>query len=124
MGFRTGFASEAIDRRESYGRHRTLEYLFSPQPYQESTMENATRDYHEELGSVEFSHESDGSVTARDTETGLARGGDTRAEALSQLAEVLALHQGDGEPVTDADLREFGLDPDDVDDKPLPEFMQ
>jgi len=87
-------------------------------------MASKTRDDHEELGSVEFSHESDGSITALDTETGLARGGDTRAEALSQLAEVLALHQGEGEPVTDDDLREFGLDPDDVDDKPLPDFMQ
>jgi len=87
-------------------------------------MASPNRDDLTELGSVEFNHESDGSITARDSETGLARGGDTCAEALSQLAEVLALHQGDGEPVTDDDLCEFGLDPDDVDDKPLPDFMQ
>jgi len=87
-------------------------------------MASETRDTHEKLGSVEFSHEPDGSITARDTETGLARGGYTRAEALSQLAEVLALHQGEGEPVTDDDLREFGLDPEGVDDKPLPDIMQ
>lgn len=58
---------------------------------------------------VEFVREDDGSITARDLETGLARGGDSRAEALAQLAEVLALHEGRGEPVTDADLREMGL---------------
>ncbi|WP_159904669.1 type II toxin-antitoxin system HicB family antitoxin [Salinirussus salinus] len=52
---------------------------------------------------VEFIHEDDGSVTARDLETGLARGGETRAEALAQLAEVLRLEAGGGEPVDDPD---------------------
>lgn len=50
---------------------------------------------------VEFVREKDGSVTARDLETGLARGGATRAEALAQLAEVLALEEGRGEPIDD-----------------------
>jgi hypothetical protein len=52
---------------------------------------------------VEFIREDDGSVTARDLETGLARGGETRAEALAQLAEVLRLEAGGGEPVDDPD---------------------
>lgn len=52
---------------------------------------------------VEFIHENDGSVTARDLETGLARGGETRAEALAQLAEVLRLEGGGGEPIDDPD---------------------
>jgi hypothetical protein len=73
---------------------------------------------------VEFIREDDGSITARDLETGLARGGDSRADALAELAEVLELHEGRGEPVTDEDLREMGLDPDDEDNKELPEFMK
>lgn len=62
---------------------------------------------------VKFVHEEDGSVTARDLETGLARGGATRSEALAQLAEVLALEEGRGEPIDDPEpfLREeLGLD--------------
>jgi len=73
---------------------------------------------------VEFVHEDDGSITARDKETGVASFGDTKAEALRMLAEALELHEGGGEPVTDEDLREMGVDPDDTDDEELPEFMQ
>lgn len=63
---------------------------------------------------VEFIHEDDGSITARDLETGLARGGDSKAEALAQLAEVLALQEGEGEPIDDPDafLEEIGVDDD------------
>jgi len=79
-------------------------------------MASATKDGTEESDGVEFIHESDGSITARDRETGLARGGDTRAEALSQLAEVLALENGEGERIDDEDefLEELGIDPDEV----------
>ena len=77
---------------------------------------------------VEFIHEDDGSVTARDLETGLARGGDTRAEALTALAEVLRLEDGGGEPIDEPDefLRaEMNIDPDDLTEHDeLPEFMQ
>lgn len=73
---------------------------------------------------VEFIHEEDGSITARDKETGVASFGDTKAEALRMLAEAIELHEGGGEPVTDEDLCEMGLDPDDEDDRELPEFMQ
>ncbi|ELY86761.1 type II toxin-antitoxin system HicB family antitoxin [Natrinema altunense] len=73
---------------------------------------------------VEFVHEDDGSITAVDLETGVASFGDSKAEALSMLAEALELHEGGGEPVTDADLEEWGLDPDVTGDKELPEFMQ
>lgn len=63
---------------------------------------------------VEFIHEDDGTITARDDETGLARGGDTRSAALSQLAEVLALAEGRGEPIEDSEafLQDLGIDPD------------
>jgi len=73
---------------------------------------------------VEFIHEDDGSITARDIETGIASYGDTKAEALGMLAEALTLHEGGGEPVTDEDLEEWGLDTDAGDDEPLPDFMQ
>jgi Uncharacterised protein family (UPF0150). len=73
---------------------------------------------------VEFIHEDDGSITARDKETGVASFGDTKAEALRMLAEALELHEGGGEPVTDEDLREMGLDPDDTGDEELPDFMR
>jgi len=73
---------------------------------------------------VEFIHEEDGSITARDRETGVASFGDTKSEALRMLAEALELHEGGGEPVTDEDLREMGLDPDDEGDEELPGFMR
>lgn len=86
-------------------------------------MASTPRDEHTEEG-VEFIHEDDGSITARDSETGVASFGDTKAEALRMLAEALELHEGGGEPVTDDDLREMGLDPGDKGDKELPDFMQ
>lgn len=85
-------------------------------------MASATRDNQSE--GVEFIHEDDGRITARDIETGVASYGETKAEALVMLAEALSLHAGEGDPVTDDTLREFGLDPEDTDDEPLPEFMQ
>jgi predicted RNase H-like HicB family nuclease len=73
---------------------------------------------------VEFIHEDDGSITAKDVETGVASFGDTKAEALRMLAEALELHEGSGEPVSDEDLREMGLDPAEVGDEDIPEFME
>ncbi len=74
---------------------------------------HADRDEDEPEG-VEFIHEDDGSITARDLETGLARGGDSKADALAQLAEVLALHDDEGEPIDDPDafLDEIGVETD------------
>lgn len=77
---------------------------------------------------VEFVREDDGTITARDLETGLARGGDSRAEALAQLAEVLELQEGGGEDIENPDeyLRdELGIEPDERDgDESLPEFLR
>ncbi|AWB26880.1 type II toxin-antitoxin system HicB family antitoxin [Halococcoides cellulosivorans] len=74
-------------------------------------MATRTRDDSDDEG-VEFIHDDDGSITARDTETGVASFGETKAEALRMLAEALTLHEGGGEPVTDEDLEDWGLDPD------------
>lgn len=52
-------------------------------------------------------------------EVGVASQGRTREEALENLDEAVALHEGEaGEPVTDDDLREFGIDPEAVPDEP------
>lgn len=86
-------------------------------------MASTTREDDSEEG-VEFVHEDDGRITARDTETGVASYGETKVEALRMLAEALELHEEGGEPVDDADLRELGLDPDEEDDESVPEFMR
>lgn len=51
------------------------------------------RDESDDEEGVEFVQEDDGSITARDKETGVASFGDTKAEALAMLAEV-TLHEG------------------------------
>jgi len=84
-------------------------------------MTNATRENQSE--GVEFIHEDDGRITARDIETRVAAYGETKAEALAMLAEALELHAGGGEPVSDKDLRKFGLDPSATRNKLLPDFM-
>jgi len=86
-------------------------------------MASATSDESPEEG-VEFIHEDDGQITARDLETGVASFGETKTEALRMLAEALELHEGGGEPVTDDDLEEWGIEDVELGDKELPEFMQ
>jgi len=85
-------------------------------------MATATRDDGSE--GVTFIHEDDGQITAVDLETGVASFGNSKPEALAMLAEALELHEGGGEPVTDADLKAWGLNPDEERDRELPEFMQ
>ncbi|PSP78507.1 type II toxin-antitoxin system HicB family antitoxin [Halobacteriales archaeon QS_1_68_20] len=61
----------------------------------------------------------DGWWTATDVEAGVASQGETRQEALANLDEAVALHRGEiGRPVTDDDLRELGVDPEEVPDEP------
>jgi predicted RNase H-like HicB family nuclease len=68
---------------------------------------------------IRLIEEDDGWWSAVDEETGVASQGETRSEALANLDEAVALHKGEiGEPVTDADLRDLGLDPDEVPDAP------
>ncbi len=86
-------------------------------------MASATHDPSNGEG-VEFIHEDDGSITAKDIETGVASFGDTKAEALRMLAEAIELHEGGGEPVTDEDLEEWGLEDEGPGDEELPDYMQ
>jgi len=62
--------------------------------------------------------EETGLWSAVDEEEGVASQGETRVEALENLDEAVALHKGEiGEPVTDEDLREWGIDPDEASDE-------
>lgn len=61
-------------------------------------------------GSVRFVLEGDGRVTAVDVETGVASFGDSKAEALRQLADALDAHE---RAQTDADADE-DIDPADA----------
>ena len=54
-----------------------------------------------------------------DEETGLTTQGESREHALEMLDEAVALHKGEaGDPVTDDDLREWGIDPEAVPNEP------
>ena len=54
-----------------------------------------------------------------DEDTGVTTQGPTRAEALENIDEAVALHKGEaGRPVTDEELREMGIDPESVPDEP------
>jgi len=68
---------------------------------------------------IRLVEEEDGRWSAIDEETGVASQGETRSAPLANLDEAVALHTGEiGEPVTDADLRDLGLDPEAVPDEP------
>jgi len=68
---------------------------------------------------IRLVEEADGRWSAIDERADVASHGDTRSEALANLDKAVALHMGEiGEPVTDADLRDLGLDPETVPDEP------
>lgn len=48
---------------------------------------------------------------AKDEETGVVSQGRSRQAALENLDEALAGYHGEGEPPSDDDLRELGIDP-------------
>ncbi|QSG13371.1 HicB family component of toxin-antitoxin system,antitoxin, predicted inactivated nuclease of the RNAse Hfold [Halapricum desulfuricans] len=68
---------------------------------------------------IRLVEEEDGRWSAIDEGAGVASQGETRSEALANLDEAVALHRGEiGDPITDADLRDLGIDPDTVPDEP------
>lgn len=78
---------------------------------------------------VTYVHEDDGSITARDLETGIASFGDSKAEALAMLADALSLEHGDPIDVESAVLDDLDIDADAVEEAraandELPDFMQ
>ena len=67
---------------------------------------------------IRLVEEEGGRWSAIDEGAGVASQGETRSEALANLDEAVALHRGEiGDPVTDADLRDLGIDPDTVPDE-------
>jgi predicted RNase H-like HicB family nuclease len=63
--------------------------------------------------------EEDGWWVARDEDVGVTSQGPTRGEALSNLDEAVALHEGEiGDPIEDEEafLREIGIDPAEVEE--------
>ena len=68
---------------------------------------------------IRLVEQDDGRWSAIDEAVGVASDGETRTEALVNLDEAVALHTGDiGEPVTDAELRELGIDPESIPEEP------
>ncbi|MFW6003070.1 MAG: type II toxin-antitoxin system HicB family antitoxin [Halanaeroarchaeum sp.] len=68
---------------------------------------------------IRLVEEEVGRWSAIDERVGVASQGETRSEALANLDEAVALHKGEiGKSVTDADLRDLGIDPDTVPDEP------
>ena len=62
---------------------------------------------------------------ARDEETGVASQGPTRAAALSNLDEAVALYHGEvGREPTDAERRAVGVDPDAERSDELPDILE
>ena len=74
-----------------------------------------TTDRRDEGADIRFSYEEN-LVTAVDIETGVAASGDSKPDALAELADALALHEGGGEEIEDEDafLHEIGLNPSEV----------
>ena len=68
---------------------------------------------------IRLVQDDDGRWSAIDEIVGVASQSEPRSEALPAVDEAVALHTGDiGDPVTDADLRELGIDPDPIPDEP------
>lgn len=61
--------------------------------------------------SVSLIENEDGWWTARDEDTGVASQGRTKADALENLADAVRGYEGEGDPPTEAELREAGIDP-------------
>lgn len=98
-------------------------------------MASTTDDVEESTGQEIRLVESDEWWVATDVETGVTTQGETRAAALDNLDEAVALYRGEtGETIETAEeeraaLRDIGIDPEEVEtardeNDELPEFMQ
>jgi len=88
-------------------------------------MASSARDAPDRDDEIRLWREDDGWVIT-DVETGVTTQGETREAALENLDEAVALHRGEGDPPTDEQLRDLGIDPEDntTGDEEPPEFMQ
>lgn len=68
---------------------------------------------------IRLVEEDDGRWSVIDEGVGVTSHGETRSETLANLDEAVALHNGEiGDPVTEVDLRDLGINPDTVPDEP------
>ena len=105
------YGTRWVERQED--TVRLSERLFIATNSVRTEMASTTRDNRN--GGVEFIHEDDGRVTAKDIETGVASFGDDRAEALRMLADALDAYHGEGESVDESELAaELDLDEDEA----------
>lgn len=75
-------------------------------------MASSTRDGVNHANEIRLWREDDWWV-AEDVETGVTTQGESRETALENLDEAVALHNDDiGRELTNEELREFGIDPD------------
>jgi predicted RNase H-like HicB family nuclease len=89
-------------------------------------MASSTRDGDVHEGEIRLWREDDWWV-AKDVDTGVTTQGSSREQALDNLDEAVALHNGDaGREPTDEELRELGIDPADntTGDKEPPDFLE
>lgn len=86
-----------------------------------------TTEFRSYIEEYDISKNKDGTWTARDPVQEFTALGETRTDAIDKLGEVIATAHGDaGESVTDEDLEEWGIDPENVsetDSGTLPDFM-
>lgn len=74
-------------------------------------MASSTRDGDANEDEIRLWREDDWWI-AEDVETGVTTQGESREEALENLDEAVALHEGEaGHEPTDAELRDLGIDP-------------
>ena len=74
-------------------------------------MASSIRDGDSHDGGIRLRQEDDWWI-ARDVETGVTTQGDSRAAALEDLDDAVALHDGErGRAPTDEELRAAGIDP-------------
>ncbi|GAB3694410.1 type II toxin-antitoxin system HicB family antitoxin [Halorubrum pallidum] len=71
---------------------------------------------------IRLIEEDEGGWSAIDEDFGVVSCGDTREEALEMLDEAVAVHTGEaGKIITNEDLEEWGLDPDESDEVGVPD---
>jgi predicted RNase H-like HicB family nuclease len=74
-------------------------------------MASSTRDGESHDEEIRLWREDEGWI-AKDVATGVTSQGESREEALANLDDAIALHEGEtGRPPTDAELRDAGIDP-------------
>jgi len=119
-----------------YGEYATdtdidLDRLFDPDAsvFEESEDIHSAdaSDFRSYIEEYNISQNTDGTWTARDPVQEFTALGETRQDAIKKLGEVIATAHGDaGEPVTNEDLDEWGIDPESVsetDSGTLPDYM-